>query len=396
MKRVGNYLHKHKLEVVGIFLIVFSIILFILFHSFVFLLIPFAYYFLSLLVEYLIFTKSKKTPLYIITPDGYNEPYHPSAVYFEKAWNGYQYWMAFSPMPIKAAHSPYTDRWECPCVFQSNDGITFTDEFNNGFLDDLSVDEIENYDYFSDPHLVFNEITGELELYYRLTHRRFDNENNEEILLLCKKSVDGKHWSDRIVIISSLDSPIGDVFVSQAVIREKGCYKMWFVSSYGNNRSVSAVNSPDMTRFDVIQKCSFKGRSVDPWHIDCRKIGDDYIMLIYEFSNELSIWQSKNGLDFTFVKTVIKAVNNCGIFYHGLYRACLTENHIGGWNIYFSFKNKKGDGIGLAVGNSVYDCEVVAGNAQKDYSLFFSDFTDKYFNLAKKSFKKIIRRISRD
>lgn len=30
---------------------------------------------------------------------GKNQPTHPSVVTFKNAWNGYKYWMAYSPFP---------------------------------------------------------------------------------------------------------------------------------------------------------------------------------------------------------------------------------------------------------------------------------------------------------
>lgn len=50
-----------------------------------------------------------------------SQPYHPSVCFFKEGWNGYKYWMAFTPMPKEAL--PYPDRWENPCLVASMDGI---------------------------------------------------------------------------------------------------------------------------------------------------------------------------------------------------------------------------------------------------------------------------------
>ena len=109
-----------------------------------------------------------QSPLEIATFDGYNSPYHPSVLYFEATWNGYSFWMANSPYPHKT--TPYRDRFECPSVFVSNDGYHW--DSVNGMsnpIDDLTAEEIKDYDYLSDPHLFVKD--GALECWYRKTKR---------------------------------------------------------------------------------------------------------------------------------------------------------------------------------------------------------------------------------
>ena len=134
-----------------------------------------------------------------------------------------------------------------------------------------------------------------------------------------------------------------------------------------------------MISFGEMRTCSFSGRIVDPWHIDCKKIYDTYVMLVYEFTNELSLWESKDGVAFNFKKVLIKSSTVCGQFYHGLYRACMTENEYSGWSIYFSYKNSKENGIGIAKGKMVFDCEVIDGTGDYSFDLFLNDYVNKYF-----------------
>ena len=93
-------LEKRFWELLGYLVIVASVCLSVVFWQWVFLLIPFAWYCGVLLIERVRFLLFGKTPLEIKTPDGYNEPYHPSVLYFENGWKGYRYWMAFTPMPM--------------------------------------------------------------------------------------------------------------------------------------------------------------------------------------------------------------------------------------------------------------------------------------------------------
>lgn len=57
---------------------------------------------------------------------GKNQPTHPSVVSFEKAWNGYKYWMAYSPFPNGNGDE------ENPCIAVSNDLLYW--DIPQGFL----------------------------------------------------------------------------------------------------------------------------------------------------------------------------------------------------------------------------------------------------------------------
>ena len=87
------------------------------------------------------FLLDKENPLRIETPDGSNEPYHPTVIYFSKAWRDYRYWMAYTPFPISA--KPYPDRWECPCVMASHNGIDWSWPDKKRFIDDLMSSKLK-------------------------------------------------------------------------------------------------------------------------------------------------------------------------------------------------------------------------------------------------------------
>ena len=125
---------------------------------------------LPIIYELIKYFKNHKGPLNISTPDGLNQPYHPSVLYFEEGWCGYKYWMAYTPFPIGAL--PYRDRWEYPCICVSNDGVSWKDANNDQPLDDLTRNQIEDKDYFSDTHLVYNQEKNRIECYYRLSEQK--------------------------------------------------------------------------------------------------------------------------------------------------------------------------------------------------------------------------------
>src|SRR5690625_2241766 len=109
-------------------------------------------------------------PFYIETFDGSNEPYHPAVVYFTnpEGWNGYRFWMVHTPFPI-ANKPPYRARWECPSILRSPDGQDWRKPFNApNPLVDLTQEEIDRGDYYSDPCIVMNGQT--MEIWYRKTN----------------------------------------------------------------------------------------------------------------------------------------------------------------------------------------------------------------------------------
>lgn len=168
-------------------------------------------------IQTLIFQeKYSQAPLQIKTFDGSDQPYHLSVIYSANGWNGFLYWMTLTPYPMQKA--PYKDRWECPCIYCSTDGINWNPPigFQNP-LDDLTDKEIEYKDFFSDPHLVFRE--NLLECWYRISHHYH---KDRDTYLIKKYSQDGIHWFER-EILYNLQSPedvnkLGDMVRSPAIL----------------------------------------------------------------------------------------------------------------------------------------------------------------------------------
>ncbi|OQY38473.1 MAG: hypothetical protein B6226_03600, partial [Candidatus Cloacimonetes bacterium 4572_65] len=58
-----------------------------------------------------------ENPLYIESyVEGSDEVVHPDVIYFAEAWNGYHYWMVFTPFPDAQAE------YENPSIVCSQDG----------------------------------------------------------------------------------------------------------------------------------------------------------------------------------------------------------------------------------------------------------------------------------
>jgi hypothetical protein len=307
-------------------------------------------------------------PLTINDFSGYNQPYHPSVLYFDKRFGGFHYWMVQTPCPIGG--SPYRDRWECPCVYYSNDGIRWGTDKKINPIDDLDSEEISNGNFFSDPHLVYRNDTQMLECWYRITH--FKKDVKEEQLryptfIIRKKSKDGFNWGERELLIDLQDEDSLDHMIrSPSIIwdTDKRIYKMWYVDSLPsiNNRRIILAESEDGISW--INKTMIKmDQYIDPWHIDVNHINGKYRLINYTLTGNKGInyYESSDGMEFKFMKELLRPnmlmINS---FYRaGLYRSCSVEAH-DGIRVYFSASDGLKTYIGLLKGKNFEDLKIAA------------------------------------
>ncbi len=329
--------------------------------------------------EFIKYIRNYKGPLNISTPDGSKQPYHPSVLYFEGGWCGYKYWMAYTPFPIGAL--PYRDRWEYPCICASNDGVNWNDINDEQPLDDLTMNQIQNRDYFSDTHLVYNLKENRIECYYRLSEEKYSCNGEKGVWLFRRYSYDGKNWSEREVSVQAGEKgPHGNAYpcISPAIIRQEN-YQMWYVVNANQHYLVYYATSKNGIQWENSVQCQLKGYEVNPWHIDCQYYDDKYYILAYDFSQKLTLWSSEDGIIFNFEKIILKASHRIGDFYRtSLYRSCMLRDGEN-YKVYFSAGNERKVKIGLMRGKELHDLSVC--NASKNLSMkdFIFDYFEKYF-----------------
>ena len=115
------------------------------------------------------------------------EETHPDVVVLEEPWNGYRYWMAYTPYPGA------DQRKENPHVCVSNDRIhwkPFEGEGKAVSLDPLTPFEDPDKQYNSDTHLVYRKDIDTLECYWR----QVDNRTRIDKIMK-RTTTDGIHWS---------------------------------------------------------------------------------------------------------------------------------------------------------------------------------------------------------
>ena len=228
----------------------------------------------------LIFNGESKTyKLEIISSYGDNEAYHPKVITFDKKWNGYKYWMSYTPYP--GGNSGY----ENPHVAVSNDLVNWYAP--NG--ENKSLDEVKNKykkkRYNSDAHIVYNKDKDIIVCYWR-----YVDDTNESVTIFKRETKDGVTWTDKEKVLYSKNRHKKD-YVSPAIIYDEGIYKMWYVNVCN---TITYAESTDGSKWTDKNKISFKYPSkLDTWHLDVIKTDKGYEMITVAYDK----WHNHNRMD---------------------------------------------------------------------------------------------------
>lgn len=142
---------------------------------------------------------------------GNTQNIHPKVLHFDEPWNGYNYWMAYTPYPNGSVSA------ENPCIAVSNDGLKW--ETPKGLVNPL----FNNFPggYNSDTHLVYRESDGVLECWWRC--HIIDIKSD----LICRRtSKDGVIWTPPETVVQ-----LGErrkLRLSPAVFIKEGRYTMFY------------------------------------------------------------------------------------------------------------------------------------------------------------------------
>lgn len=193
---------------------------------------------------------------------GNNQNIHPKVLYFDTGWNGFKYWMAYTPYP-----SGNTEH-ENPCIAASNDGMVW--ETPEGLINPLELRPTPT-SYNSDTHLVYNDDTQKLECWWR----SFDTSTSQD----CIK---------RRVSTNSVDfEPTEIVFdygsagiLSPAVIYENGKYKLWFCGGGKVLYKETIGSSINDWTANTTLPIDFAGNGLTAWHMDVIKTLKGYEFVV--------------------------------------------------------------------------------------------------------------------
>lgn len=241
----------------------------------------------------------------LLTDSGWT---HPSVLYFENTWNGYQYWCAITPYPNGDA------QYENPHIFCSNDGKTWKEPLD--IINPLEYSP-NGPAYSSDVNLMFKN--GYLYCYWRDNSISINGLNYQRAIFV-KKSLDGVNWSPK-VLVAYWSSTI-DV-IAPSIINELDNYKCYGVctgettpGSYYTQCCIRRTSSENEFSFIIDRAKGYDlinipgrpwGNKQDPWHIDVQKIGNVWLMLVtttnigeYGSNGRLFLGYSLDGINFNF------------------------------------------------------------------------------------------------
>lgn len=287
--------------------------------------------------------------LNIVSFYGDNEAYHPKVLSFPEKWNGYKYWMSYTPYPKG------DDSKENPHIAVSNDLINWETK--------TLLDEPKNHRsgvrYNSDSHLVYNDVLDQLECYWRYV----DDKNNRSIIYR-RTTKDGINWKNKEVAL--LNSPRSKKdCVSPAIIFENNIYKMWYVDKQNTLKyatSTNGINWGNIKKIDISYE-----RNLQTWHLDVIKTSNGYEMLVVAFDkwdnrNDMNLYYTKSidGFNWQPAKEIIKpTVDTNNWDNKGIYRSSfIYEND--NYYVFYSGTNKNyNHGIGVVYGKHIDNLEEI-------------------------------------
>lgn len=243
------------------------------------------------------FTWPPTTQCDIPVSEGVNSPVHPSVIDFGSQWNGYRYWMAFTPYPDNGS----SDLYEQPCVVASNDATNWIAPAPNPIVpapEGVQTSVLYN----SDTHIVF--VSGTLYMIWRLFDSKF--QNRAEILKFVS-TTDGINWSAQQEMNLSAFGGTASKLLSPAVEYDDGLYKCWTVRvtvtpSVVELRTASSLSGTWSA--PTICSLTIPDATREVWHIDVKKVSGGWVMLICDRlrgGTNFRLWlaSSPDGINWT-------------------------------------------------------------------------------------------------
>ncbi len=198
-------------------------------------------------------------PLDIATNDGYNQVCHPKVLYFEEGWNGWEYWMAYTPYPY------CDDDYENPCIAVSHDGIEWTEP--EGISNPVTgyPPTLADSAHYSDPHILMNGDTMELWFRWNPTYSNGINADSNGGVILRTVSTDGVNWSEIETMYPGSEWNFDPVLSPVVKLEEDGSYTMWYSMRDGK---IWRTTSPDGYTWSELEATDLEVWGYNIWHQD--------------------------------------------------------------------------------------------------------------------------------
>lgn len=296
----------------------------------------------SVLMADMVLAETANAPekLDIVThASGGNQPIHPKVLYFQDGFGGHKFWMAYTPYPNGA------DLEENPCIAYSDDMVTWLTP--NGVTNPLDVPADTGDNYLSDTHLVYNDDTKMLEIWYR-------GASSAETIYR-RRSADGVTWGEREIMFRGSRGLTS--YLSPVIIYEDGIYKIW-AGSGNPSGYLKYYESADGTNWELKATTNLNG-----WHFDVIHTEEGYEAFISDTQPGASVSYSKSADGITWDdKIQLLSAGASGKWDASrLYRTCAVKIN-GVYYVYYTGVAADGTwGIGLTVSSIAGDVMSIRG-----------------------------------
>jgi hypothetical protein len=202
------------------------------------------------------------------TAAGVHSAVHPSVVYFPTGKGGYKYWMAHSP--FRSGIQEHED----PCIVASNDGVVW--EVPAGVTNPIEPKATRGY--HNDPFLYWDAVDQQFVVLWGAVEDVASQWN-----LYGKTSTDGIKWSEKFKFNSRTVGT--EAWGSCALARRSdGTWILWGVNAVPAPNTIiyatAASNALKTGAWTPANVCTFNHAIAEPWHMDIRRYGDEYVMLM--------------------------------------------------------------------------------------------------------------------
>lgn len=253
-----------------------------------------------------------------------DENTHPSVLYFPEQWNGWHYWMAFTPLP------GHNDDHEDPCIAVSQDGTQW--ETPAGLTNPL--DDATGSTYNSDTELAMSPDGLTLYCIWRQYNPNFPG---AEERILMRSSTDGITWTATATLLTANVATNG--LASPAVLHDGTQWVMWTCDYVAAPKVMRRHAATDITGpWTTGTACTVTGvkSGRDIWHLSVVQLGAQYVGVLNDCSagtsgtnGDLYLMRSTDGLIWTVATDILFARSLAGN-YDSLYRGTIVPTYENG------------------------------------------------------------------
>ena len=272
--------------------------------------------------------------------DGQNQPTHPAVIDMKREWNGYRYWMSYSPYPNADGAE------ENPCIGVSNDMIHWTTP--DGLYNPIAFNEETACDELKDPHIVYNNDLNRMEIWY-LGRTDSTIKSGGTLLLFRKVSSDGVHWSEYEIMRDLVG------YLSPSIVYSEGKYKLRAIepTTSGREGALAYSESTDGDTWTPFEKCTFGGYyGIEKiWH-GAVSLDDTYRFAFIEDSgksNTILYTESHDGITWESPVPIVRKEN----FWKAFYRPCILYSDSRLYCIYGVITQDNEWYLSMSMGDSV-------------------------------------------